>query len=267
MDKKDALDKVPSLKKSMLDGNPCLVVGNTQAAGGQVHFYMETQAAVAFPNYGGRVTVHPSTQSPMGLHHSIAQALGKDLHQVTVEMEQVGGGFGGKTEPSRFVAAPVAVAAYAAQKPVRLVMPRDEDTQLIGKRHPYYGQYQIAVDLGENDPSLKGIIRGMHTKMYGDGGAFYDCSFVVSNCIQLKTDNVYNIRNFESQIDVCRTNKAPNTAMRAFGDIQSKLITENAIDDAAFQLEMEPTNFREKKLPNFQKVPKKFKNLTPFLTI
>ena len=62
-------------------------------------------------------------------------------------------------------------------------MPRENDTQMIGKRHPYYGQYQIAVDPGKNDPSEKGPIRGMKFKLWGDGGAFYDCSYIVSNCI------------------------------------------------------------------------------------
>ena len=111
---------------------------------------------------------------------------------------------------------------------------------MIGKRHAYYGQYQIAVDRGEVRPEDKGIIHGFQLKLWGDGGAFYDCSFIVSNCIQLRTDNAYRVANFESQIDVCRTNTAPSTAFRAFGDIQGKNIVENAIDDAAFALGMRP---------------------------
>ncbi len=127
------------------------------------------------------------------------------------------------------------------KRPVRLAMPRDEDTLMIGKRHGYYGQYQIAID-------RTGVIRGFDTKMWGDGGAFYDCSFIVSNCIQLRTDNAYLVKNFQSQIDVCRTNTAPSTAMRAFGDVQGKNIIENAVDDAAFALGMLPEEVREKNM-------------------
>jgi xanthine dehydrogenase/oxidase len=84
--------------------------------------------------------------------------------------------------------------------------------------------------------------------MWGDGGAFYDCSFIVSNCIQLRTDNAYRVANFESQIDVCRTNTAPSTAMRAFGDVQGKNMVENAIDDAACVIGMRAEDLREKNL-------------------
>lgn len=126
---------------------------------------------------------------------------------------------------------------------------------MIGKRHPYYGQYQIAIDRGERrnaqgqleiDESMRGIIRGLHVNLWGDGGAFYDCSYIVSNCIQLRADNAYKIANFRTELDVCRTNTAPNTAFRAFGDIQGKLIIENAVDDAAFAMQMPDDELREK---------------------
>lgn len=84
--------------------------------------------------------------------------------------------------------------------------------------------------------------------MWGDGGAFYDCSFVVSNCIQTRADNAYRVANFENQLDVCRTNTSPSTAFRAFGDIQGKILTESAIDDAAFCVGMTAEEVREKNL-------------------
>jgi xanthine dehydrogenase/oxidase len=117
---------------------------------------------------------------------------------------------------------------------------------MIGKRHACYAQCQIAVDPGDADPAARGLIRGLDCKMWCDGGAFYDCSFIVSNCIQLRADNAYRVANFQSQIDVCRTNKAPSTAMRAFGDIQGKLLTENAIDDAAFAIGLTAEEVRER---------------------
>ncbi len=245
---KEPLDKQITNREDKVDGVPCRVVESTQTTGGQVHFYMETQACVALPADGDRLVVHPSSQSPMEMHQTAAMALNMEYNRIDVRIHQVGGGFGGKTEQARFVTGPTVVAAKVLQKPVRLVMPRENDSQMIGKRHPYYGQYQIAVDLGKNDPHDKGLIRGMHSKLWGDGGAFYDCSFIVSNCIQMRMDNAYKVANFESQIDVCRTNTAPNTAMRAFGDVQAMLIVENAIDDAAYSVGMEPEDLREKNL-------------------
>lgn len=247
---KDPLDKKVTSREDKVGGVPCRIVENTQTTGGQAHFYMETQACVALPSDGDRLIVHPSSQSPMEMHQTTAMSLNMEYNRIDVQVKQVGGGFGGKTEQAKFITGPTVVAAKVKQKPVRLAMPRAEDTIMIGKRHPYYGQYQIAVDLGKNDPKDKGLIRGVHHKLWGDGGAFYDCSFIVSNCIQLRMDKAYKVPNFESQLDVCRTNIAPNTAMRAFGDVQGTLIAENAIDDAAFSIGMLPEDLREK---NFYK--------------
>lgn len=231
-----------------VDGVPCQVVKSTLRTGGQVHFYMEPQACVAEPADGGRLIVHPSTQSPQEMHVTTAMAIASEYNRVQVNVPLVGGGFGGKTEQTRFIVGPTAVAANATKKPVRLAVPREHDTALIGKRHAYYGQYQIAVDRGELDPDDRGRILGWQTKLWGDGGFFYDCSFIVSNCIQTRADAAYSVPNFQSQIDVCRTNTAPNTAFRSFGDVQAKTILENAIDDAAFAVGMLPEDVREKNL-------------------
>lgn len=243
---KDPLDDHIDVHEGDVDGLRCMVVGSTQRCGGQAHFYMETQACVAIPTDGDRLLIHPSTQSPMEMHQTSAMAIGVQYHKLEVDVLQVGGAYGGKTEPARFVTGPAVVAAHHLGKPVRLAMKREQDTAMIGKRHAYYGQYQIAIDAGDVRAAERGRIRGMHTRMWGDGGAFYDCSFIVSNCIQLRADNAYLVPNFQNQIDVCRTNTAPNTAFRAFGDIQGKLLTENAIDDAAFAIGMTAEDVRER---------------------
>jgi xanthine dehydrogenase/oxidase len=245
---KDPVERNILRRNAKVVSAPCVVVESSQLCGGQAHFYMERQACVAIPGDEGRIVVRPSTQSPMEMHQTIAMALNLPYHQVEVDVAPVGGAFGGKTEQARFVTGPTAVAAKATKRPVRVAVPRDEDTAMIGKRHAYYGQYQIAVDDGTTRAADRGVIHGLQLKLWGDGGAFYDCSFIVSNCVQLRTDNAYRIANFQSQIDVCRTNTAPSTAMRAFGDVQGKNILENAIDDAATALGMRPEELREKNL-------------------
>jgi xanthine dehydrogenase/oxidase len=245
---KDPLNRVITNQPELVNGQICQVVGSTQVTGGQAHFYMETQASIAIPTDGSRMLIKASTQSPMTIHGTVAQALGVQYNSIDIQVPPVGGGFGGKTEPSRFVTAAAAVAAKALKRPVRLVLTREEDTAMTGKRHAYYAQYQIAIDKGETVPANKGIIQGLSNKMWGDGGAFYDCSFIVSNCIITRADNAYQIPNFQAQIDVCRTNTAPATAMRAFGDVQGKVLLENAIDDGAFAIGMTAEEVREKNL-------------------
>lgn len=245
---RDPLDKRITDVAATVDGVPCRIVGNTQVAGAQIHFYMEPQAAIAEPVDARRMIVHPSTQSPLEMHDTVAKALANQFNRIEMQIAPVGGGFGGKTEQAKFVTGAAAVAAYAIKRPVRLAMAREQDSAMIGKRHAYYGQCQVAIDDGSRDPADKGILRGMVNRMWGDGGAFYDCSFIVANCIQARADNAYMIRHFQNQIDVCRTNTAPSTAFRAFGDIQGKLITENAIDDAAYAIGMRAEDVRRKNM-------------------
>ncbi|RED48528.1 molybdopterin cofactor-binding domain-containing protein [Aestuariispira insulae] len=245
---KSPLDKEIEVREASLDGADCLVVEGTQKTGAQLHFYMETQSAIARPRDDGTIEITSSTQSPTTVHDTVCSAIDYSRNMVGIKVRQLGGGYGGKTDQSRFVPAQAAVGALKTGRPVKLALSRESDSAFIGRRHPYYGQYQFALDTGHKDPADKGLIRGTHAKLWGDGGAMYDCSFVVSDCIQLRVDNAYYVPNYETQIDVCRTNKAPNTAYRAFGDIQGTLILENAIEDAAVALEMEPEDIREKNL-------------------
>jgi xanthine dehydrogenase/oxidase len=242
---KDALDKEIRLRTGDVDGVPCQIVEGTQAVGGQKHFYMETQAAIVSPGDSNHYDAVLSTQSPMEMHQTIAMTLGVQYKQISVRVPSVGGAFGGKTTMSTFVTGAAAVAAWKTGLPVRVAVSRDRDSALFGKRHPYYGQWQIAIDNGQANPARKGIIRGLVNRMWGDGGAFYDCSFIVSDCIMTRADNAYRIDNWQAQIDVCRTNTAPGTAFRAFGDIQSKIMFESAIEDAAFSIGMRPEEVRE----------------------
>ena len=245
---KDPLDREVRVRGGAVDGVPCTIVEGTQVVGGQKHFYMETQAAIVSPTDSNHYDAVISTQSPMEMHSGIAMALGVQYSQITVRVPSVGGAFGGKTGISVFVANAAALAARQTKLPVRVALSREQDSAMFGKRHPYYGQWQIAIDPGEADPGRRGIIRGLVNRMWGDGGAFYDCSFIVSDCIMTRADNAYRIGNWQAQIDVCRTNTAPSTAFRAFGDIQSKIMFESAIDDAAFTIGMRPEEVREKNL-------------------
>ena len=61
-------------------------------------------------------------QNPNGTQGAIARALGIKLNQVTILIEQIGGGFGGKQHRANVVGAQAAVAAHALRRPVRLAL-------------------------------------------------------------------------------------------------------------------------------------------------
>jgi len=55
------------------------------AIGGQDHFYLEGQIAIAIPQEDGAMLVHSSTQHPTEVQNIVAHALGVSAHAVTVQ--------------------------------------------------------------------------------------------------------------------------------------------------------------------------------------
>src|SRR5260370_21451774 len=64
--------------------------------GGQDHFYLETQAAIAVPGEDASMLITSSTQHPSEVQHMVSHVLGTKAHQVVVESPRMGVGFGGK---------------------------------------------------------------------------------------------------------------------------------------------------------------------------
>ena len=50
--------------------------------GGQEHFYLESQAALAYPGEQGQIVVHSSTQNPTEIQAVVAEMLGLGQHEV-----------------------------------------------------------------------------------------------------------------------------------------------------------------------------------------
>lgn len=193
------------------------------------HFYMETNCALAIPGPYNQITVHSSTQNPNGTQGFIAKALGIPLNQVTVLVEQIGGGFGGKQHRGGIVAAQAAVAARSLNRPVRLLYSRETDMQMIGKHHPYEGEYYVSY-------SDDGKIHGMRIDFRNDAGDTYDCSFAVLDLSLLTADGCYNVPTLQANGTCYRTNKTSNTAYRTFGVMQMFTILETVIERVAFEL-------------------------------
>lgn len=111
-------------------------------SGGQEHFYMEPQGAMAVPMENDGVLVYSSTQSPTGVQRITARVLGLPMHKIEVDVRRLGGAFGGKEDQATVWAAIAAFAAFTLKKPVKLVLSRREDMMMTGKRHPYSSDYK-----------------------------------------------------------------------------------------------------------------------------
>lgn len=240
--------------------NPKKAMPGTNVASGlfrtssQAHFYMETMCALAVPDAYDQMTVYCSTQNPNGTQNTIAKALGVSVNQITIAIEQVGGGFGGKQHRANIVGAQAAVAAYKLRLPVRLVYDRSTDMQAIGKRHPYLGEYHVAY-------TDDGIIKGMRIDLNSDAGDTYDSTFAVMDSSLLNIDQAYYIESLQANGKAYRTNKASNTAFRTFGVVQAWAIVENAIEHVAFQLSKK---LNRKVLPEEIRYKNMYKNGTEY---
>jgi len=107
---------------------------------------LETNRARALPRENGEMTVWSSTQSPYSGQKAVAKVLGVPEHKVEVDVKRLGGGFGGKEDQATHWACHVAVAAHHTGRPVELVLSREEDIRMTGKRHPYACDFKLGLD-------------------------------------------------------------------------------------------------------------------------
>jgi xanthine dehydrogenase large subunit len=201
--------------------------------GGQEHFYLETQCALAWMDESGGVSLHSSTQHPSETQEIVGRTLGLPRHQVTVECLRMGGAFGGKEVQANPWAAIAALGAWKTRRPVRVRLPRVLDMALTGKRHPFLARYTVAFDAGGQLLSLKAAL-------YSDGGWSLDLSEPVLWRSMFHIDNAYFLPAVDVTGYVCKTHKTSQTAFRGFGGPQGMLVIEDALDRIARTLDLPP---------------------------
>jgi xanthine dehydrogenase large subunit len=221
-----------------LESSSTLVSGELEI-GGQEHFYLETQAALAWMDESGNVVVHSSTQHPSGTQEIVARVLGVPRHQVVIECLRMGGAFGGKEVQASTYAAVAALGTWKTRRPVRVRLTRELDMAITGKRHPYLARYSAGLD-------ADGRIRAVRIALFSDGGWSLDLSEPVMWRSLFHCDNAYYLPAVELTGRVCRTNKTSQTAFRGFGGPQGMLVIEEILSRAAKQLCLRPEVVRER---------------------
>jgi xanthine dehydrogenase large subunit len=206
--------------------------------GGQDHFYLETQASLAFLDEDGGMTVHSSTQHPSETQAIVAHVLGWARHRVSVQSLRMGGGFGGKESQANPYAAVAALAALKTKRPVRVRLSRHVDMQLTGKRHPMLGKYRAGFDKAGNIQALK-------LEIYADAGWSLDLSEAIVSRAMFHCDNAYFIPNLEVTGFTCKTNVTSHTAFRGFGGPQGMVMIEEILDRVARAVQRRPEVVRE----------------------
>lgn len=230
-------DDVPSLDAA-LDASPRRLTGEVRI-GGQEHFYLESQAAIAYLDEAGQIFVHASTQHPTETQIIVARVLGRPAHEVTCQSLRMGGAFGGKEVQANTWACIAAVGALATGRPVRVRLDRQRDFTLTGKRHPFLGRYEAGFD---DD----GRLHALRVQLYSDGGYSLDLSKPVLFRAMFHVDNAYKLPNVEVVGRVCRTHKVSQTAFRGFGGPQGMVVIEEVLDRIARATGLPPHVVRER---------------------
>ena len=217
---------------------------------GADHFYLESQAALAYPKEDGQIEVHSSSQHPTEVQHVVAHALGLDSKDVVCIVKRMGGAFGGKESQGAPFAAFAALVAQKLKRPARIILNKDDDMIMTGKRNPFENIYKVGFN-------KDGSLQALDVELYSDGGAYADLSTAIMERAMLHSDNAYFIPNVRIQGQVCRTNFHPHTAFRGFGGPKGVATIEKIIEEIAHHLKIDPLNVRMKNVyrPGFDLTP------------
>jgi xanthine dehydrogenase large subunit len=206
--------------------------------GGQEHFYLETQISSVMPTEDGGMLVYTSTQNATEVQKLVAEVLGVPMHKIVIDMRRMGGGFGGKETQAAGPACLCAVIAHLTGRPTKMRMPRVEDMQITGKRHPFYVEYDVGFD--DN-----GLLHGIEIELAGNCGYSPDLSGSIVDRAMFHSDNAYFLGNATINGHRCKTNIASNTAYRGFGGPQGMVAIEEIMDAIARSLGKDPLEVRK----------------------
>ena len=207
--------------------------------GGQEHFYLETNAALAYLDESGGLFLQSSTQHPTETQEIVARVCDLDKHAVTVQCLRMGGGFGGKETQANVWACVAGLGALLTKRPVRVRLNRTLDMTFTGKRHPFLADFEVGFD-------ATGKLEALRLELFSDGGWSLDLSDPVLWRAMFHSDNAYNIPHMSVIGTVCKTHKTSQTAYRGFGGPQGMLMIEEIISRVAQTLNLEPDAVRER---------------------
>lgn len=183
---------------------------------------------------------------------TIYDTLGYDPDEVRVNVPpDVGGSYGNKIAIHRYCC----LAAMASQQlggtPVKFVEDRVENLQ-GGDMHSSERNYRIKLAIDDN-----GTMRGLDVWFVDDFGAYprYPVNQVLKPLSVLT--NSYQIDDVSYEYELALTNKTAQTAYRGFGVDPHIYALEMIIDEAAYELDLDPTELRRTNMISTEELPYK----------
>ncbi len=203
---------------------------------GVTHAFTEPLVTLAEATPDGRLTVWSATQVPHYLHRSLSEVLGVPMHRIRVIKPEVGGGFGGKSDPlpHEIVCAALALRTGRA---VKILCDREDVFLTNHGRHPTRNEVRIAA-------AADGTLLAYDIDAVIDGGAWSSFGVVTTYYNGVLSMGPYRVPNFRYRGRRVYTNKPPSGAMRAHGGTNLRYSIEVALDELAERLRIDPFDLR-----------------------
>jgi xanthine dehydrogenase YagR molybdenum-binding subunit len=198
-----------------------------------VHNPMELHAIIANWDADDKVSVYTKSQGVISSQHSIAQAFGLKQENVHVISPFVGGAFGAalRTWPHEIAAV---MAARIVKKPVKLVLSRLDMFTSVGYRPHAWQKIGIGA-------TADGKLVGISHEAIGQTSVYEDFTEGVVNITQL----MYACPNISTKYRIVSLNVNTPTPMRGPGEATGAVALECAMDELAYELNIDPIEFRK----------------------
>src|SRR4051794_13786356 len=202
----------------------------------QTHSSLETHGVVVDWKNDNTITCYASTQGTSSVRDELAAVFDLKKSAVRVITEFMGGGFGSKFGAGNFGV----LAAYLSKKagaPVRLMLDRREEHLSVGNRPSSNQKVKIGA-------KKDGTLTALHVVNYGTAGTGTGAGATGP------AQNMYDCANIVTEDYDVFTHAGPSAAFRAPGHPQGAFALEQAVDELAHKLQIDPLAMRDKNDPS-----------------
>ncbi len=217
-----------NLEKGFKDAD--VVVERVYRTQVHTHVSLETHGVVVDWK-PGNMTVYASTQNTKNVRDELADYFDLPLSEVRVISEYTGGGFGAKHSSGTY-GPMAAMLSKKSGRPVWLMLDRKEDHESTGNR-PNSIQY---LKIGAKK---SGELTAIEQRSHGTAGINLGAG--VGRIAQI----LYECPNFSTEQYDVYTNAGPGAPWRAPGNVQGTFGFEQAIDEVAEKLGIDPLAYRD----------------------
>jgi len=218
-----------------------LLIEDDYSFHGTTHTPIEPHCAVAHTSPDGLLTLWSSTQITHYVHRTLAEVLDLDPARIRVVQPNLGGAFGGKSDPFSLEFC-VSLLAMRTGRPVKMLWTREEVFYAHRGRHPMDMHYRTVAD-------SDGRIHAVDAKILIDGGAYSSFGLVTTYYAGQLLTGPYDFPAYRFDSTRVFTNKPPCGPKRGHGSVQPRFAFEVQLDEVAEAVGMDPIELRRK---NFQ---------------